>query len=170
MMPPMCLEKLAIKALSCANIAEIGCWRGRTTKVLCDNCPGIVYAVDTWEGSPELIEELNFMREQSGDPDWLFHEFEGNLAGAGNLQIVRSLSLDAAKTFPAKFFDMVFIDAAHDYESVKADILAWYPLVRSGGLLMGDDYECEYVRKAVDQFFILENPVPETRLWGVYAA
>lgn len=170
MMPFDCLEKLAVKASTCKNVAEIGCWRGRTTRVLCDNCPGTVYAIDTWEGSPELMNELNFMRTVTGDREWLFNEFLMNMNDAKNLKILRSLSLDAAKSFPDKFFDMVFLDAAHDYQSVRADIFAWYPKVVSGGLLLGDDYECPHVRRAVDELFILENPVQETRIWGAYAA
>ena len=36
--------------------------------------------------------------------------------------------------------DFVFLDAAHDYENVKEDILSWYPKVKVGGWLTGHDY------------------------------
>ena len=45
--------------------------------------------------------------------------------------------------------DLVFIDACHDYPCVLADILAWYPLVRQGGTLFGDDVRRPGVHKAV---------------------
>ncbi|CAE7607985.1 unnamed protein product [Symbiodinium sp. CCMP2592] len=36
--------------------------------------------------------------------------------------------------------DLVFIDAAHDYESVQEDLLHWASKVRPGGILAGHDY------------------------------
>ena len=47
----------------------------------------------------------------------------------------------------SKFFldhslDMVFIDGAHDYESVMTDILSWLPKIKKNGLICGHDYEC----------------------------
>jgi len=48
---------------------------------------------------------------------------------------------------------VVFLDAGHDEASVAADILAWMPAVRPGGLLAGDDYNNNWpgVNAAVDR-------------------
>lgn len=61
-------------------------------------------------------------------------------------------------TNAARFFDdesvwFVFIDANHSYESVKADIEAWIPKVKRGGVIAGDDYGWEGVNRAVSERF-----------------
>ena len=53
---------------------------------------------------------------------------------------------------------MIFIDAAHDYESVKADLNNFYPKLKSSGIFAGHDYgekSCG-VGRAVDEF-VKEN-------------
>ena len=69
------------------------------------------------------------------------------------LRILRLNSLEAAKLFPDNYFDLVFIDADHRYDAVSADIKAWFPLVRIGGILSGHDYKSTHpgVIKAVDE-------------------
>jgi hypothetical protein len=34
----------------------------------------------------------------------------------------------------------VFIDASHEYEFVKSDIIAWFPKVKLNGFIGGHDY------------------------------
>ncbi len=69
-------------------------------------------------------------------------------------------SVQAAKAFTGSQFDIVYIDADHTYEGVKADLEAWFPLVKKGGVFGGDDYEnttCPGVKKAVDEFAARHN-------------
>ena len=69
-------------------------------------------------------------------------------------------SVEAAARVSDHSFDFVYIDARHDYESVKEDLEAWSAKVRPGGILAGHDYvdgdlpQGEfYVKSAVDEFF-----------------
>lgn len=67
-------------------------------------------------------------------------------------------SLLAAQYLSPLRFDFVFIDADHSYEAVRADISAWWPLLRANGWLMGHDYNLHEklkesgVKRAVDEF------------------
>lgn len=58
-------------------------------------------------------------------------------------------SRDVAAQFADGSLDMVFIDAAHDTPSVLADIDAWRPKLKPGGLLSGDDWSWPSVQEAV---------------------
>jgi predicted O-methyltransferase YrrM len=41
---------------------------------------------------------------------------------------------------PNADYDLIFLDAMHDYESVKADIERWWPRLRPGGVMAFHDY------------------------------
>lgn len=130
------LEWLAQQAETRNLIVEIGSWMGRSTRALADNCPGKVLAVDTWKGSDEQ-QHRDLLKDKP--EDWLLMEFMKNMTGVNVYPYVLT-SLAAAETFKDELFDMVFIDAGHDYADIKADILAWGALLAPGGLLCGHDY------------------------------
>lgn len=70
-------------------------------------------------------------------------------------------------------FDFVFIDAGHRFQDVRDDIAAWWPLVRSGGALVGHDYKRSRRRgiiRAVNEFVKREGldlRLLESSLWWV---
>jgi methyltransferase family protein len=79
---------------------------------------------------------------------------------------VRAPSLKAVNMFEDQSLDMVFIDGMHDVANVKADILAWRPKVKPGGLFAGHDYDQPGVKQAVDELvkgFEVEDTVWWTR-------
>jgi predicted O-methyltransferase YrrM len=72
------------------------------------------------------------------------------------VRLIRATSVEASRFFVYKKCDLVLIDAAHDYESVKADIEHWRDVMRPGGWLAGDDHEPNYpgVEKACRGCFL----------------
>lgn len=138
------LTWLAEQAQTRQRIVEIGCWKGRSTRALADHTPGGVYAVDTWKGTKEDGHYAELEGKRDG---WLFDECFKNLEDITpfNIGFVPMPSVEGAAFMSTwekdKGYDMIFIDAAHDYENVKADILAWRPLLTPGGLICGHDYD-----------------------------
>lgn len=57
------------------------------------------------------------------------------------ISLIVTDSLTASRLFADASIEWVHLDARHDYQSVKADIEAWYPKVKPGGWLSGDDYD-----------------------------
>ena len=134
------------------HFVEIGSWKGRSAFCMASELERLGKAtrltcVDTWEGSEEHAEHSSI---QKGT---LYDEFLTNISRYQHrIQPMRLPSLEAAATFPDRSLDFVFIDAAHDYENVKADIHAWAPKVKPSGVLAGHDYYTwPGVRQAVDE-------------------
>ena len=69
---------------------------------------------------------------------------------------LKGLSVEMAKQIKEKV-DFVYIDANHQYEFVKADILAWLPKVKKGGMICGHDFGRDGVYKAVLEIFPYGN-------------
>ena len=94
-------------------------------------------AVDTWRGT--LIEE--HIPEVI---DGLYDQFLSNVIHTGLCDKIRPIRMEShlAATHLSErgeTFDLIFIDATHNYEECKRDIASWRPLVRPGGILCGDD-------------------------------
>jgi len=61
-------------------------------------------------------------------------------------------SEEAADHFPNSFFDYVYIDGDHSYEGVTRDLASYFPKIKIGGLILGDDYGWGRVSEAVKAF------------------
>lgn len=164
-MEPHDLTWLAEKAQTHLRIAEVGAWMGRSTMTLANHTLGSVYAVDHWRGS---IEHQSGLADKP--PEWLYEQFRVNLRAhidAGRVIPVPLNSVEAAHRFAKVLlsftFDMVFIDASHEYEAVKADIEAWTPLCK--GLLCGHDAGHGPVMQATHEAF--PNVRHEGSMWVV---
>ncbi len=71
-------------------------------------------------------------------------------------RLVKLPSIEAAELFAPGSVDFVYIDGAHDAESVMADLLAWWPSLSDQGVLAGHDFDDQPshagVKEAVTMF------------------
>jgi predicted O-methyltransferase YrrM len=124
-------------------IVEVGCWLGRSASYVAGLCRarGLTFVgVDAWTGSSDRFDAQYRERLSSRDIEAEFRRHLDVLGLAADVR--RTTSLTAAATFAPGSVDLVFLDASHDEAAVAADIAAWSPALRSGGILAGHDY-CE---------------------------
>jgi hypothetical protein len=124
-----------------AICVEAGVWRGYySTEIL--KWPNVakLFLVDAW--TPLGLAYKDPLSETDHEENLRLtkHHVRGHMAG-GRVQIVRGMSQDVAKndrTIPP--LDFCFIDAAHDFESVLADLRAWAPRMKPDAVLAGHDW------------------------------
>jgi hypothetical protein len=98
-----------------------------------------LYSVDPWRAEIDLNGDYeNWSQERI---DAVYEAVVRRLAPYGaRSEILRETSVEAAGRFPDRTLDFVYIDAAHDVDSVREDIAAWFPKMRPGGIISGHDY------------------------------
>ena len=137
-----------------SHFVEVGTWKGMSAAYMAveiiNSGKNIKFdCVDTWDFVPLQTEIPLHMFDN------LYEVFLKNIEPVKHqINPVKALSWDGAAFYKDNSLDFVFIDAAHDYESVKKDINAWYPKVKKEGIIGGHDYTwCDDVRRAVNEFF-----------------
>jgi beta-1,4-mannosyl-glycoprotein beta-1,4-N-acetylglucosaminyltransferase len=166
-------RKVVAQAQSGNHFVEVGSYKGRSSaymaveialsgKTIRFDC------VDTWAGSEEhqageLFEDADVVNNR------LYDVFLKNMEPVnGYYTPVRATSLEAAKLYGDNSLDMVFIDAAHDYENVLADIIAWSPKVKSDGIISGHDWHHPPIKQAVAETLGEVNSIGSC--WYVFKA
>jgi hypothetical protein len=140
-----------------SHFVEVGVWKGMSAAYMAveiiNSGKDIKFdCIDNWEFVADLQDDIP--QELFGED--IFETYLKNIEPVKDkITSIKSLSWDGAKHYEDSSLDFVFIDAAHDYESVKKDINAWLPKIKKGGAIGGHDYEwCDDVKKAVHEFFV----------------
>lgn len=149
-------EILALMALARdvpegAHIVEIGTYRGRSTVALANGAScgnhGRVYTFD-----PHL--EFSGVRGGAFGPQDQAYLYRA-LADAGVGEGVFVVCLDSkmvASNWPARDVGLLFVDGDHRREAVRADLLAWFPHLRSDAVVALDDTDFHDVQAVIQEF------------------
>lgn len=138
---------------------EVGSLYGEYAREIMAKWNGkVLHLLDPWEvQSPEIYREPWVV-----GMDW-GQAYESCLGMThmypGRISLIRGYSPWESARFADGFLDFVYIDARHDLSAVRADLQAWWPKVKSGGLFSGHDFRTEHnesqccdVKQAVTEF------------------
>lgn len=145
--PKVCVELGTWLGASAIPVARsIGRWGGTLT------------CIDTWAG--ELNDDGG---SEGGKPPLMLVSFARAVveAGLSNIRLIPAMTTEAAKSWGLwQNIDFLYVDADHSYHGCSADLEAWVPLVKPGGLIAGDDYEHPRypgVKEAWDEFELIHD-------------
>lgn len=135
-----------------STFVEVGAFQGRSTcylgvEILRSGKPVTLHVVDSfvgWDGVPQGADLMGFFAKHVRPVrEALRHRF-----------LVWPLpSVEKAAEFDDESVDVVFLDGDHAYDAVSADIDAWWPKLKSGGFMAGDDFNMAPVCRAVCERF-----------------
>ena len=136
--------------------AEVGVAEGGYSRFILDVCkPAKLHLIDLWSAQHErYAESLSRVRAT------LKEEIE-----SGIVEIHRGRSWEMLERLPDDYLDWAYVDAAHDYDSVRKDLTACSRKVKRDGVIAGHDYtrwaanrpNRVGVVEAVNEFCVTQN-------------
>lgn len=161
-----------------AVAAEVGVLLGVLSEHLLRRRPDLrLFMVDNWQTAdkqPEAYRATGDDHALHADPVRVAshrRQAEGRARQfPGRAIIMPVASIEAASTIADGSLDLVFLDADHSYDAVKADLAAWLPKMKLGGWIGGHDYRNSDPRfrfgvdRAVDEWAAASGRVIETDL------
>lgn len=115
---------------------EVGVERGHYSLAICEANPGVhLTCVDAWTAYRGYRDHVDQQKL-----DRFYAETQERLAPFRHVRLLRQFSVEAAKDFADGSLDFVYLDGNHNLPNVIADLTAWTPKVRVGGIIAGHDY------------------------------
>jgi len=156
MMPIEHLENIA-KAVEATkkldgDMAEVGMWRGGSSKLIYLIGGKNLYSFDTFEGHPEVM-DVDKISQYKGKHKADEEEVRAYLREHNEIHVYRGIFPENSYAIRNKKFSFVHIDT-DIYTSTRSCIEFFYPRMCPGGIIMLDDYPTiPGVAKAIGEYF-----------------
>lgn len=113
-----------------AVVAELGVDQGQFSKQIIESTnPTKLHLVDTWGSGRYNSNKMHQVNSQ----------FAAEMK-RGSVEIHHGLSTDLVEQFSNEYFDWIYIDTDHTYETTKKELELYAPKLKSGGIIAGHDY------------------------------
>jgi hypothetical protein len=168
------------------TIIEVGSWKGQSAinmgkAVQRLGLPTKIHCVDTWLGANEFWTRLSNSTERdlilkNGYPQ-IYYQFLSNVVHNRLQNVILPFPNTSENGF--RYFEynnvmaeMIYIDASHEEDDVYKDITNYWNLLKTGGVMFGDDYINNWpgVVKSVNRFAEENNlivNVLENNFWVI---
>jgi len=130
------------------NAVEVGTFSGENA-ILMAQYFNDVTTVDPWLNGYDPNDHAS-----SANMEEVEKKYFENILDFPNITHIKMKSVDASKRFEDASIDLVYLDGDHRVEALVADIDAWKPKIRPGGILAGHDINIESVHDALKQRFM----------------
>lgn len=132
---------------------EIGVWKGNFSECLLETTNlKKIYSIDPWDKTKTNYKNKWTQKKITE----AYEETKKKLKKFKQRSIIiKKTNEESLTLFKEFYFDFLYLDALHDYMSVKNDLNSWWKKIKKGGIMAGHDY-CNKknfgVIEAVDEF------------------
>ncbi len=139
---------------------EIGVFKGEFSRIILQVVdPQLFYLIDPWEGKIESGDKNGNNIEFIDGNEYYISDIIKGFLFLPQIKILKHYS-DIINLFPNNYLDWIYIDGAHDYSTVKHDLVSSYDKIKQNGYIMGHDYTTKMfpdLVRAVDEFCLEYN-------------
>lgn len=139
-------------------VVEVGVYAGQLSKLL-SAVPSVerYVIVDSWNGAYCDFGQAHMDGIAKQVWDWAVTQ--------PKVTVHRLDSAQGAVLFEDESIDFFHTDGDHTPEGIRADIRNWFPKVKVGGIISGDNYEADTVAGGVDELLPNRQLGAKGRLW-----
>lgn len=154
-------EAMELQQLCSGKIClEIGSFYGKSTICIAE-VASEVHAVDTWAVDGDGQTQMETINET------IFQTFKTTTKGYHNIRPHIGRSSDRVPNFPDDYFDVVFIDATHQYKDVIEDVSLCFSKMKEDAIFIFHDYGTwPGVTQAVDDLFSMTSTPIVSVIYG----
>jgi hypothetical protein len=171
------MERKELYFTICSDLSgayvEVGtCWGG-FAEFLAEFTPcSKLFCVDPYKkfDALEYVDGLNTMTQEQMDEKYMSVSERLQRKYGEKITMIRKCSTDVAEMFEDNTLDFVYIDGNHMYTAVLDDLTAWYPKIRDGGILAGDDVESLDLKHDSDGNAFVLHDESKFGCYGVHTA
>ncbi|MBO0727624.1 MAG: class I SAM-dependent methyltransferase [Acidimicrobiaceae bacterium] len=125
----------------CRTVVEVGVGFGDFSAFILENlAPTKFVAIDLWEWHHVETVWGRPTKSIFGDLSHIEYYRKRFAPYGDTVAVEEGVSWDVLGRYPDEYFDLIYVDAGHDYESVKRDAEQSVRKVKADGLLIFNDY------------------------------
>ena len=143
-----------MRKYNCQVICELGACKGVNFQAMIRHNPRVAVGVDAWRDDGHV--SRNDGGYAQAELNQQYEDVKQSVVGKPGVKLYREYTFDAVGRFEDNYFDVVYIDADHSYQGCLRDINDWYPKVKPGRFLLGDDYRIYEGRRRGVTFGVIE--------------
>lgn len=185
------LAKYLISRKLTKQVVEVGTHRAVFASQFLEVWPGSIDGIDHWDIPPSYEYQASLLPDRGNTrEDDLKVALKARDRFLPRLNLIRTFSQEVVAGYRNSSLDMVYLDGDHAYEAVLADLIAWFPKIRDGGIIAGHDVVCcgevnggwsGGIQRAIEDFLKTDTPKgrdtpvylviePEGQPWSYYIA